>query len=123
MLAHNLGEGGLVVLGRDIPVLGPGELRVGHTLACIGHALDTEVCAICQNGSENGMGLVMLLARASVVKWCKKPGALGNLEQEFGDLDTQKQRIEPAVQGLRLRRSCRLPQHNLQLVANEGYTK
>lgn len=64
-----------------------------------------------------------LARHTNIAKCCKKVGALGNLDQEFGDPDAREQRIEPAVQGLGFRRSCRLQRRDLQLFAHECDTR
>src|SRR3546814_1449230 len=55
----------------------------------------------------------MLLAGPKIAKCAQEPGALGHLDQEFGDPHARKQGVEPAIESLRLGWSDR--RHGLQL--------
>ena len=84
------GQRRLVVLLAQIPTLGPGKLGIANALAGVGHAFDSEICTIRENGGEHGMGLVVLLARADIPKCREEAGALSNLEKELGYPDARE---------------------------------
>src|SRR3546814_4432094 len=55
-----------------------------------------------ENGGEDRVRVVMLLAGPKIAKCAQEPGALGHLDQEFGDPHARKQGVEPAIESLRL---------------------
>src|SRR3546814_4272531 len=69
--------------------------------------------SISENGGEDRVRVVMLLAGPKIAKFAQEPGALGHLDQEFGDPHARKQGVEPAIESLRLGWSDR--RHGLQL--------
>src|SRR3546814_14900820 len=58
--------------------------------------------SISENGGEDRVRVVMLLAGPKIAKCAQEPGALGHLDQEFGDPHARKQGVEPAIESLRL---------------------
>ena len=62
------GERCAIVLFREVPVMGPGELGVGYALAGIRHALESEISPVSEHRSEHRVGVVMSLAGAQVAE-------------------------------------------------------
>ena len=106
-------QSGLVIFGRQIPVVCPGKLGIAHSVAGVGHPLQAQIRSICQDGRKDRMRVFMLLAGAKVAERAQEPGALGHFDHEFGDAHARKQGVKLAIEGFRLGRRNRL--HRLQL--------
>src|SRR3546814_19550068 len=77
--------------------------RRRHTRCALVTGVQT--CALpifSENGGEDRVRVVMLLAGPKIAKCAQEHGALGHLDQELGDQHARKQGAEPSLESLRL---------------------
>src|SRR3974390_3264839 len=92
----------------QMPSVNPGELRLGHALGSMGHAFETEICAVGENSGKQGVFVFDRLAGAQIGKGMRRPCATADFVQDLGDADTRHQPVEGSVQTLGFRQRGRL---------------